>query len=329
MKLLQFLGVDLSKDSIDLFCYALKSHVRIKNSSVGFKELLRWLAGLQLNNDSVFLVMEHTGLYSYRFEVFLFQHKIRFAKVSALEIKRSLGLIRGKNDKIDAERIARYAFEKKDRLVAEKPTHPVIQRLRMLHSTRARLMKYQTSLRNAIKQYRCVLSSADPIIKTQLTLIKEVAKRIELMDQQIKQCIATADPTVKQNFDLLTSIVGIGGVIATATIVKTKNFTTFKNGRKFSCYCGSAPFDHSSGKSIRKKTRVSHLADKTMKTLLTMGARTAIQHDKELKAFYERRLAMGKSKNSTINIVRNKIILRMFAVINRQTPFVSKHSKAA
>ena len=57
------------------------------------------------------------------------------------------------------------------------------------------------------------------------------------------------------------------------------------------------------------------------------GRRTAIQHDKELKAFYERRLATGKSKNSTINIVRNKLILRMFAVINHQTPFVQHYSK--
>jgi len=258
----------------------------------------------------------------------LHRHQIKFAKVSALEIKRSLGLIRGKNDRIDAERIARYAFEKKDRLVAEKPTHPVIQRLQILHSTRVRLMKYRTSLTCAIKQYRCVLSSADPIIRTQLTLIKQITERIRLLDQQIKECIAGADPALKKNFSLLISVKGVGEVIAIATIVKTKNFTAFKDGRKFCCFCGSAPFDHSSGKSIRKRTRVSHLADKTMKTLLTMGARTAIQHDKELKAFYERRLAMGKAKNSTINIVRNKIILRMFAVINRQAPFIQQYSKA-
>ena len=328
MKLLHFLGVDLSKDSIDLFCYGLKSHIRIKNSSAGFKELLHWISGLQLDKDSVFLVMEHTGLYSYHLEKFLHQRQIKFAKVSALEIKRSLGLVRGKNDKIDAERIARYAFEKKDRLVAEKPIHPAIQRLQMLHSTRERLMKYRTSLSCAIKQYRGILSSEDPIIRTQLTLIKQITERIRLMDDQIKQCIAAADPAVKQNFSLLTTIKGVGNVIATATIVKTKNFTAFKNAKKFCCFCGSAPFDHSSGKSIRKKTRVSHLADKNMKQLLTMGARTAIQHDKELKAFYERRLAMGKAKNSTINIVRNKIILRMFAVINRQSPFVQQYSKA-
>src|SRR5678815_2428905 len=99
MKLLQFLGADLSKDSINLFCYELKTHVQINNSSAGFKELLYWLKRLQLDKDSVFLVMEHTGFYSHRLEKFLHQHQIKFAKVSALEIKRSLGLTRGKNDK--------------------------------------------------------------------------------------------------------------------------------------------------------------------------------------------------------------------------------------
>lgn len=328
MKVLQIVGADLSKDSIDLFHYDSNNHVKIKNSASGFKELVSWLINLKVDKTSVFLVMEHTGFYSFQLEKFLHQHQIQFAKLSALAIKRSLGLIRGKNDKIDAERIARFGFEKKDKLMAAKPAHPMLQRLQMLHSTRARLTKYRQSLACALKEYRMVLSSADPIIKIQLTLVKEVAQRIKVLDDQIKQCIAKADQSVNQNFKLLTSIKGVGDVIATATLVKTKNFIAFKNARKFCCFCGSAPFDHTSGKSIRRKTRVSHLADKTMKTLLTMGARTAIQHDKELKAFYERRLAMGKSKNSTINIVRNKLIYRMFAVINRQTPFIEQYSKA-
>lgn len=329
MKVLQIVGADLSKDSIDLFHHDSRNHVKIKNSASGFKELVYWLSNLKLDNTCIFLVMEHTGFYSFQLEKFLHQHHIQFAKVSALAIKRSLGLIRGKNDKIDAERIARFGVEKKDKLVAEKPAHPVLQRLQMLHSTRARLTKYRQSLACALKEYRMALSSTDPIIKIQLTLVKHVAQKIKVIDEQIKQCIAKADQSVNQNFKLLTSIKGVGDVIATATLVKTKNFSAFKNARKFSCFCGSAPFDHTSGKSIRKRTRVSHLADKTMKTLLTMGARTAIQHDKELKAFYERRLAMGKSKNSTINIVRNKLIYRMFAVINRQTPFIEQYSIAA
>lgn len=329
MKVLHTLGADLSKESIDLFCHGLKSHVQIKNSTAGFKEFLAWLKVQKLNPFSVFLVMEHTGLYSFHFENFLHTQKIKFAKVSALAIKRSLGLIRGKNDKLDAERIARYGFEKRDQLQAENQVDKGFRRLQMLHSTRERLVKHRSALICARKEYRFVLSSADPIIASHAKLIKELGQQIKLMDEQIKQCIQAAEASVNKNFKLLTGIKSIGPVIATATILKTKNFTAFKDGRKFSCYCGSAPFEHSSGKSIRKKTRVSHLADKRMKTLLTLAARTAIQHDKELKAFYERRLAMGKSKNSTINIVRNKIILRMFAVIKRQTPFIQAYSKAA
>ena len=58
-----------------------------------------------------------------------------------------------------------------------------------------------------------------------------------------------------------------------------------------------------------------------MKTLLDLSAKSAIQHDKELREYYLRRIQIGKSKRSTINVVRNKIIYRMFAVIKRQTPY--------
>jgi transposase len=328
MKLQHIIGADLSKESIDLVCYQLQSHFKITNSTSGFGQMLRWLKQQRINYSDSMIVMEHTGLYSYHLEKFLHQHQISFTKVSALAIKRSLGLIRGKNDKVDAQRIARYGFEKRNQLQAEKPMDKGFQRLQMLHSTRERLTRHRSSLICALKEYGIILYSTDPIMNSHKKLIKELSVQIKLIEEQINQCIQTAESSISRNFKLLTGITSVGPVIATATILKTKNFTAFKDGRKFSCYCGSAPFDHSSGKSIRKKTRVSHLADKRMKTLLTLGARTAIQHDKELKEFYERRLSMGKSKNSTINIVRNKIILRMFAVINRQTPFVKQYSKA-
>ena len=60
------------------------------------------------------IVMEHTGLYSYQLEQFLHQNHISFYQSIGLAIKRSMGLVRGKNDKIDAVRIARYGFEKQE-----------------------------------------------------------------------------------------------------------------------------------------------------------------------------------------------------------------------
>lgn len=328
MKVLHIIGADISKNSIDFFSNDLQSHLRITNDVAGFNKLELWLKQLKLSFRSLVFVIEHTGYYSYHFENFLHQNKIRFSKVPALAIKKSLGVVRGKNDKIDAKRIARYGYEKSDKLRLEGPSDRVLQRLQMLQSSRDLLVKQRSSLTCAVKEYSVVLGLDDPIIQSQLRVIAELTIHIKNYEGEMKQ-ILNEPGSVAQNFKLLTSIKGIGPVVATATLIRTKNFTRFTNRKKFCCYCGSAPFEHSSGKSIRKKTRISHLADKTMKTLLTQSAKTAIQHDKELKQYYQRRTQMGKSKRSTINVVRNKIIYRMFAVIKRQTPFINQYLKSA
>ena len=145
---------------------------------------------------------------------------------------------------------------------------------------------------------------------------------------EIDSLINEQEP-LKQNFHLLQSIKGVGKILALNAIIKTHNFTRFVNARKFACFCGTAPFPHESGTSIKRKSRVSHLADKQMKSLLDLSAKSAIQYDKELREYYLRRTANGKSKMSTINIVRNKILYRMFAVIKRQTPFSENYLQAA
>jgi hypothetical protein len=64
-------------------------------------------------------------------------------------------------------------------------------------------------------------------------------------------------------------------------------------------------------------------------SLLNMCAICAVRHDRELKAYYERKTKEGKSKMLVINNVRNKLIGRVFAVINRKTPFVNTFKFAA
>jgi transposase len=328
MKLQHIIGADLSKESIDLFFHQFQTHLKIENTVSGFRQMLKWLRDQKISCSNVMIVMEHTGLYSYHMEAFLHKHQISFTKVSALAIKRSLGLVRGKNDKIDARRIARYGFEKKDVLVVASKPDKAIERLRMLHSTRNRLVRHRASLICAIKEYKIILKQSDPLIRSQLSLVKNFTGQIKKIEAEISE-LMTKGQLVNQNFQLLKTIKGVGKVVATAAIIKTRNFTQFSSARKFACYCGTAPFEHSSGKSIRRKTRISHLADKEMKTLLDQSAKSAIQYDKELKSFYQRRIAAGKSKKSTINIVRNKILYRMFAVIKRQTPFIENYSQTA
>ena len=329
MKIQHIIGADLSKKSIDLVCHLLNTHLQIENSITGFKNLVQWMWQQKINPSETMIVMEHTGLYSYCFEKFLHQHQIVFCKVNALAIKRSIGLVRGKTDKLDAARIAAYGYEKKDQLVVGLPASDALKRLQLLHSTRERLVRHRASLTCAIKEYRHIgIPEKDILMQTQLQLIKNFDKQIEKLMTEI-ETIIDEDQSLKQNFHLLQSIKGIGKIIALTTIIKTHNFTRFANARKFACFCGTAPFEHSSGTSIRKKSRVSHLADKQMKSLLDLSAKSAIQHDKELREYYLKRTEGGKSKMSTINVVRNKILYRMFAVIKRQTPFLENYLQAA
>jgi len=328
-KVKHIIGADLSKKSIDLCCHLLKSHIQIENTEQGYKQLIEWLNKQKINLSTAMIVMEHTGLYSFGLEDFLHQQQVLFVKVNALAIKRSLGLVRGKTDQIDAARIAAYGYEKREQLIPDRLVDDSLKRLQMLYSTRERLVKHRAALTCAIKEYRHIgIQEKDLILQSQLKIVKELDKQIERIENETGAIIESQE-ALQRNFRLLTSIKGVGKVLAVASIIKTNNFTRFDNARKFACFCGTAPFKHSSGTSIKGRTRVSHLADKKMKTLLDLSAKTAIQHDKELKEYYLKRTEMGKSKMSTINIVRNKILYRMFAVINRQTPFVQDYLMVA
>jgi transposase len=74
------------------------------------------------------------------------------------------------------------------------------------------------------------------------------------------------------------------------------------------CYCGVAPFKHESDSSIRGKTRVSHLANKKLKTLLNLAAIAAVRFGPVLKEKYEQKLRQGEAKMSVLDIIRAKLI---------------------
>lgn len=83
-----------------------------------------------------------------------------------------------------------------------------------------------------------------------------------------------------------------------------------------------APFPYQSGSSIKGRTKTHFLRDKTLKSILYKAAGSAIQHDPQLKKYYEQKLEKGKHKLTALNAVANKIVLRIFAVAKRNESFV-------
>jgi transposase len=297
------------------------AHSKTSNDLKGFKTWLRWALSFGGKED-LWVVMEHTGYYSYQFELFLHQQKIRYTKVAALEIKRSVGLVRGKSDKVDALLISRYGWMRRDQLQPQQISAGVMIELKDLISLRDKLVKDRSGYKARIKEQNVTRKYAKSHIqnKIQARKIKELSTDIKEIEAAIKELIK-GDDALQNNYKLLVSIKGVGFVTAVYMLAYTDNFQKFINSRKFSCYAGLAPFEHSSGSSIRGRSRVSHFANKKAKSILNMAASSAIQHNKELKQYYQRRVAEGKSKMGSLNIIRNKLVDRMFAVVKRQSAY--------
>ncbi len=323
------IGTDVSKLTLDHAIKTSEAHLKTANNPKGYKEWLKWALGYG-NKEDLWVVMEHTGYYSYQFELFLHQQQILYTKVSALEIKRSVGLVRGKSDKVDAFTISRYGWMRRDELQVQKVPAVLITELKDLITLGDKLVRERSGYKARLKEQHATRRYAKVHIQNRIPLrrIKQLTEDIKEVEVAIKLIINQSE-AVHENYKLLTSIKGVGFITAIYMIAYTDNFQKFSSSRQFSCYAGVVPFEHSSGTSIRGKSRVSHYANKKAKRLLNLSASVAIQHNKELKQYYQRRVAEGKSKMSTLNIIRNKLVDRMFAVVKRQTPYQEILSTAA
>jgi len=323
-------GIDVSKQTIDVHIHHLKLHAVFANKKSGFIEMEKWIRAHGLKPSNVLYCFENTGWYSITLSFFLHGLRRYYVCENALVIKRSIGLKREKSDKADAANIAHYAWLRREELKCTVPPTKKLLELQRMMSLREQLSKQIVSLKNVRHGMLPVTSSSSTdrtiaILDQSLSALEKQLKKIE---KEMEQFINAYDK-MKRNYDLILSVRGVGKILATQLILHTHNFTCFENARQFSAYCGLAPYKFQSGTSIKGKPRVHSIGDKKMKSLINTCAVSAVQHDKELRAYYLRRLEEGKPKMLVLNIIRNKIISRAFATVKRGTPFVELNQFAA
>ncbi len=322
-------GIDVSKKTLDAYCYQGEVHKAFVNDISGYKSLLKWVLKVTKASE-VFYCFENTGYYSLKLALYLHSQGIIYVEESPLKIKRSSGIVKEKTDRLDACLIARYAWFYREELqpsTVKSTSHLELGRLLAL---RDQLVRNNAGLKGTLKEMQVLLSSPTTDAEC-IGLTRSIAylqKQIKGIEVRIIDIIA-ADVSMSKNYQLLSSLKGVGLVVACQLIYHTGNFTRFNSWRAFSSYCGTAPFEHRSGTSIHRRKQCHYLGDRKMKSLLSMASVSAIQHDSELRLYYKRKLAEGKDKMIAINNVRNKLIARAFAVIKRGTPYVVLQQHAA
>lgn len=328
-----FIGVDISQDTLDLAFLKVENYgafkdKKVKNTFIGFDSIMEWLEKEEIKLEDCMFCMEHTGTYGLLLFAWLSQMKLDYCVEPGMQIKRSLGMVRGKNDKVDARRIADYAYTNRAKLKPFLMPSTLVVQLKQLLTYREQVVRIRTSLKNSLKshvQYQKI--SGLNMISLQIAeQVKQQTSIVQGTEVQIIDLIKS-DPKMKKNFELATTVKGIGLVITAFMLVTTNNFTSFEDGRKYACYSGIAPFEYQSGTSIKSKSKVSHLGNRTIKSLLSNGANSAVLFDPEIKAYYNRKLSEGKEHKLIINSISCKLVNRVFATIKRQTPFINIYAQ--
>ena len=194
----QFIGVDISKNMPDAAIYPAKDKkldfLHFDNTQKGLGEMMTWLKRRGVKPSEMVICAEHTGVYTNPLIAFADKKGLALSLNSPLDIKHSMGIARGKNDAVDAGRIAEYAHNHRDKLrLYEKPSE-AIMKLQYLLTERRQYMRQRTALIN--------LNSAMGKYETREartrneSAIHHCEKLVKKVEEQMMAVLCT-DPDVK------------------------------------------------------------------------------------------------------------------------------------
>jgi transposase len=251
----------------------------------------------------------------------LAEKKITYCVVAGSLISSGLEIRRGKNDKIDAGDIARFALRYADELKPHQLPVQLLRRLKMLFAYRERLVKAKVLIGVPAKEAKDYASADSKEVRADsASLVQIIEARISKVEKLMLQVIQSDEKT-GQYYKLVVSVPGFGLVTASYLLIITQSFTTLTTSRKASNFGGLAPHPHRSGSSIRGKTRISNIADKKLKALLSAGASSRLQHHLDTQQYYRRMIEKGKEENLVKNNIKNKMLHTVYAVVKRGTPY--------
>ena len=321
-----FIGIDISKETLDLALITKQGELielKIQNEKSNITKAIKTLIKEHgLNQSTLLICAEHTGHYGNKLIQSSTDLVLNLWMESAYDILHSQGLKRGKNDKVDALRIAEYAKRFCDKVNLYTPDSKSVEILKRLDSERNQLVKDTAKYKKQLTQeegffdekyFKEKTKRLNRIIKYTQKIMKEVEDKMDI--------IINTDLNIKTNMKNMMSIDGVGRNTALATIIATGNFTRFDNPRKFACHAGCAPFRYESGSSINSRNKVSNRANKNLKRIFHMAALSTLRTKGELRKYFDRKVEEGKNKMSVINAIRGKLIHRIFAVVKENRPY--------
>ena len=313
---MQVYGIDLSMEKFDVNYIDKNGRERKKEVRNRLNAISKFLETVP--SDAI-LCAENTGTYSDMLVYLSNQTGIKIALVPGYTIKHSLGIIKGKSDPIDAGRIREYGERFQDKLTFKQYDQEEMIELRSLYALRSQLVKSRKILRTGEHSRSIVPMQSISVTKHTNNALAHLDAEIKEVEKEIEDIIRS-DHELSENYLLSIGIKGIGPVITTDLIIKTGNFKTIDTARKAASYAGVCPFPNESGKMVGKR-KTSPFADRKLKALLYMGAKSAVKHNKEYQLYYQKKKLQGKPHYLIMNNISNKMLRTIYSVVKNKTPY--------
>lgn len=312
---LTFVGIDVSKDGLDLWLPPVKRFEHVSNDASGWATVVSLLKTLGIDAGLV-VAFEATGGYERGLRQALLEAGFDVRRLNPLRVRlyaKSLGRT-AKNDRIDARVIARYT-EAADTM--PEALDPARERLAELVSHRRRLVDERVAISNQMA------TLCSPVLQAQnrkrLALLE---RQIEATDALILAAIGDVPDLIAKR-DLLKTLKGVKEITAVTLIALLPELGRITR-RGIAALVGVAPFDHDSGKF--RGTRSIAGGRSPVRTILYMAARAAARSKSPLGTFYRRLIAAGKlPKVATVALMR-KMLVTLNAMVRDNEPW--KHATA-
>ena len=304
---LRCVGIDVSKQYLDIFDEALGVPERIANATQAIMQIAaRWRC-------DVLVVFEATGAYDLELREALSRAGIRFARINparARDFARASGQL-AKTDPIDARMLA--AFARALQPATEQAANPARNALARLAKRRDQLVLMRAQEKNR-------RSEADD-----RAMAERISRLIEVLDSEIAEIetdikgLIKVEPEIAEDARLMRSLPGVGPVACMQLIAKMPELGSV-GAKQIAALAGLAPFNVDSG-AFRGKRKIAG-GRKRVRDALYMAALNAVRRADPFKAFYARLRQAGKPAKLALIAVARKLLTVLNAMMRDRKPYL-------
>ena len=314
--MIQIYGIDVSSGHLDVYSQDEQEKIFVKRIANKLKPIIKFMGSLPKGS---IICAEHTGVYANLLTGLANSSNIPIALIEGYAVHKSFAIEKGKSDQIDAKRIWEYGTRFYDKLRFVNPVSESLHELKELQNLRGQLVKQRKMLQTQLKGKEKQLMNSIKCAIVQQQIIEKLAEQIRVLEKEILLVIQN-DKDLKKNYQLATSVTGIGNVIATELIIYTENFIKIDTAKKAASFAGVCPFLNESG-NLSKRPRVPKRSNKKLKSLLYLSALSISNFNKEIKLYRERKTMEGKHFFLVMNNIANKLLRIVFAVVKSGKPY--------